>query len=134
MTEHPGLVIQEAIFGRISADPELLALGVQTFDYVPEGAHRPYVVVGEAITTPDNTHGAFGWITVSTLSIWSQERGFRQAHEIKNRLIVLFDHQPLIVAGFHHVETRHEFDQMTRDPDPKLRRALLRLRTATEQE
>lgn len=133
-TRSPTLPIQEAMFDRASTDPELLSLGIGVFDFVPEGAARPYIVLGEAFSTPDNTHGGIGWVTIATFSIWSEERGFRQANVVKDRLIQLFDHQPMEVAGFHHVETRHEFDQMMRDPDPKLRRALLRLRVATEQE
>lgn len=133
-TRSPTLPIQEALYERASADPVLSELEVEVFDYVDED-HRPrtYVVIGEAFTTPDNTHGSIGWTTVATLSIWTEERGFRAAHVIKDRLIELFDHQPLEVAGFHHVETRFEFDQMLRDPQPTLRRALLRLRIATEQ-
>ncbi|MGH9204209.1 MAG: DUF3168 domain-containing protein [Vicinamibacterales bacterium] len=134
LTRSPTLPIQEAIYDRASADDELKALDAEIYDYVPEDAPRPYVVIGEAFTTPDNTHGEIGWVTISTLSIWSDDRGFRQAHLVKDRIVQLFDHQPLTVEGFHHVETRFEFDQMLRDPQPTLRRALLRLRTATEQE
>ena len=134
-TFSPTLPIQEAIYAIALADDELKqTLGAGVYDYVPEEAERPYVVIGEAFTTPDNAHGSIGWLTVSTLSVWSDERGFRQVHQIKNRLIQLFDHQPLEIEGFHHVETRFDFDQTLRDPQPTLRRALVRLRTATEQE
>lgn len=134
-TASPTLPIQEAIFGRASTDDELTkTLGAEIYDYVPEGVVRPYVVIGEAFTIPDNAHGSIGWVTVSTLSIWSDARGFQEVNRIKDRLIRLFDHQPLVVAGFHHVETRHEFDQDFRDAQPTLRSALVRLRTSTEQE
>jgi hypothetical protein len=132
-TRSPTLPIQEAIFERASNDDGLQALSAETFDWVEESAKPPYVVVGEAFTTPDNTHGSIGWITIATLSIWSKERGFREANQIKDRLIELFDHQPLEIDGFHTVEVRFEFDQTLRDPQPTLRRALLRLRVQTEQ-
>ncbi len=131
----PTLPIQQAIYARASVDPLLDELDAEVFDYVPEGKQHPrrYVVVGESFTTPDNTHSGRGWITISTLSIWTDERGFMVAHQIKDRLIEIFDHQSLDVAGFHHVETRHEFDQLLRDSEPILRRAILRLRTTTEE-
>lgn len=134
MTVSPTLAIQEAMYERAAADAGLEALDTEVFDHVPE-KHRPrrYVVIGESFTTPDNDHSGRGWITISTLSIWTDERGFKVAHQIKDRLIELFDHVPLTVDGFHHVETRHEFDQLLRDPEPILRRAILRLRTTTEE-
>ncbi|MGH9252164.1 MAG: tail completion protein gp17, partial [Acidimicrobiales bacterium] len=53
----PELAIQEAIFERASGDPGLEALDAGVFDFVPEGQRRPYVVVGEMFSTPDNAHG-----------------------------------------------------------------------------
>lgn len=132
-THSPTLPIQEAIIAK--ARPDLATIEIEIFDYVPEDRRpRTFVVFEGSFTTPDNAHGSIGWITISTLAVWTEERGFKQASIIKDRLIALFDHQPLVVAGFHHVETRHEFDQLLRDPQPTLRRALLRLRTSTEQD
>lgn len=134
-THSPTLPIQEALFERIRDDDVISELGYEVFDYVPEDKERErkYVTVGEMFTTPDNTGGSIGWITIATLTVWSKERGFRIPHAVKDRLIELFDHQPMTVDGFHHVETRHEFDQLLYDPQPTLRRALLRLRISTEQ-
>lgn len=135
IAQSPTLAIQQAMYAAASADSELTGtLGADVYDEPPEGAKRPYVVFENLLTTPDNRHGAYGWQTVVTLAVWVEKRGYTDAHLIKSRLIELFDHQPLDVAGFHHVETRHELDQELRDPNPKLRRSLLRLRVITEQE
>lgn len=134
MTGLPEVEIQEALFKRAALDEILEARSVGVFDHVPETAFKPYVVVGEMFSISDNAHGTPGFVTIATFSIWSEQRGFREAHEIKDRLLELFDHQPLDVDGFHHVETRFEFSQTLRDPNPNIRRALLRLRIVTEQE
>jgi hypothetical protein len=127
--------IQEAAFNRASTDTALTEdLGAEVYDYVPEGQPRPYVALGEAFTVPDNTHGKFGWRTTVSLEVWSEERGFKQVNEIKDRLIQLFDHQPLALVDYHTVDVRHEFDQNLRDPDPNKRRAIVRFTVRTEQE
>lgn len=130
ITQSPTGVIQEAIFARIDQDPE----SPDVYDHVSEGAPHPYVVIGDTVTTPDNTHSGFGWRTIATLEVWVKERGYKQANAIKNRLVQLFDHQPLVLDGFHTVVVKHEFDQTLRDPDPRLRRAILRLVIETEQD
>jgi hypothetical protein len=69
--------IQQALYERLTDDAELMGLVSGVFDHVPEGTQRPYVVVGEATSIPDNRHGGFGRQSTATLHIWTRERGFR---------------------------------------------------------
>lgn len=125
--------VQEAIYGVLSGDATLGALITGVFDHVPEGTAYPYVVIGEALETPDDSHDRTGRHTVETLHIWSDHRGFSQLGAIAARVVALLDHQPLTVAGHHHVVTRYEFGQQLNDPDPHLRHTVLRFRVVTEQ-
>jgi hypothetical protein len=126
----PTGLIQQALFERIAADEQ----SPDVYDHVLEGADIDYVVIGEAFSTPDNTHSGFGFRTVATLEVWTKQRGFKRASDIKDRLLQLFDHKPMELDGFHVVDVKFEFDQTLRDPNPKLRRAILRLAIRTEQD
>lgn len=125
-------VVQTAIYQALSQAPELAGVGVH--DEIPEPAAWPYIVVGEAIEQPDNTHNRFGWQTLATLHIWSRYEGFAEANAIASHVTRLLDHQPLDVSGRHHVVTRSEFAQTLRDPEPGIRHVVLRFRIFTERE
>jgi hypothetical protein len=133
----PDLEIQQAIFVRASADETITqAFGAGVYDEPPEDAPRPYLIVGDApfTTTRDEAHGTFGWETVITVSIWVEERGFKLAHELAQRLVELFHRQFMELPSFHVVDVRLEMSQLLRDPsNPRLRRSQVRLRIRTEQ-
>jgi hypothetical protein len=125
------------MYERMTDDPDLMGMVTGVFDKIPEDELRPYVVIGEAIETPDNNHGQFGRQSVETFHIWSDHAGFSEGLRIKNSIIELFDHQPLDVEGQHVVSVRYEFSQTLRevfyDPEPNIRHIILRFRVTTEQ-
>ena len=127
---------QAAIFAKLTADAMLSTMLVGVFDGdAPEGTAFPYVLIGDAIETPDNAHGAFGRQTVQTLHVWSEYRGFAEASSIAYRLQELLDEQPLDITGHRHVATRFEFAQTLTDPDrPGLRHVPVRFRIITSKE
>lgn len=126
--------VQTAVYATLTGDQPLMGLVSGVFDEVPEGTAYPYVTVGEALEQPDNWLGGFGRQTVVTLHVWVDARGFAAATQITSRLVSLLDHQPLAVAGHHHVSTRYEFSQTLRDPEPGIRHIPIRFRILTEQE
>ncbi len=126
--------IQTAIYRRLTGDATLTALVTGVLDDVVESQAHPYVVLGEAIETPDNAHNRFGRQVVATLHVWSRFRGFSQALAIAGRLVELLDHQPMTLTGHVVVSVRHEFTQTLRDPDPEIRHVPVRFRITTEQE
>jgi hypothetical protein len=131
----PMLAIQTALYGTLSGDAELGALITGVYDYVPETAVYPYIKIGEAIETPDNRHGGYGWETVVTLHVWTQHRGHSRGLTIGKRVTALLDHRPLTVVGFDHLVTRFEFSATYTDPEPPgdIRHLVLRYRVVTEQ-
>lgn len=124
-------VVQAALYSVLNGDAQLAG---KVWDEVPEGTAMPYVVIGESIEQPDNSQDRHGWQTVATLHIWSRSRGFREANTIASRVAGLLDHQPLTVAGRHHVATRYEFAQTLKDPEPGVRHVVLRFRVLTEEQ
>ncbi|MFE0270810.1 DUF3168 domain-containing protein [Streptomyces sp. NPDC058992] len=137
MTTAPSAMgpVQTAIYGRLTGDAPLMDLVTGVYDYVPEGAEYAYVVIGEAIETPDNRHGGFGRQTVATLHVWTQHRGHSKGLAIAKRITELLDHQPLTIEGQEHIVTRFEFSQTLTDPEPPgdIRHVVLRYRVVTEQ-
>lgn len=133
----PALAVQTAIYTALTGDQQLMDLlsGEGVYDWVDGDPAYPYVVIGEALETPDNTHSGYGRQTPVTLHVWSRYRGYKQALEIAQRIIQVLDHQPLAVAGHHHVVTRYEFMQTLTDPDPsgQIRHVPIRFRVITEQ-
>lgn len=109
--------VQAAVLGALTADVALAGMVNGVFDYVIEGTSYPYVHVGEATETPDNTHSGFGRQTVVTLHVWSQHYGYSEALTIAARLIQVLDHQPLAIDGLTHVVTRFESSQTLTDPE-----------------
>lgn len=129
------LPIQRGIYAVLTADSALMDAIAAVYDYLPEDVPYPFVVIGEAIEAPDNSHDRYGRETVVTLHVWTQARGHTQGLTIAKRLTELLDHQPLTLEGLDHIATRHEYAQTLTDPEPpgNIRHVLLRYRVVTEQ-
>jgi hypothetical protein len=132
----PLLSVQTALYATLTGDGTLMGLITGVHDgRAPEDVLYPYVVIGEAIETPDNSHDRFGRQTVHTLHVWDQYSGFKSVLQIGARVNALLDHQPLTIAGLAHIATRYEFSQTLTDPEPPgdIRHLVLRYRVVTEQ-
>lgn len=131
----PMLAVQSAVYARLKGDATLTGMISGVYDYVPEDATYPFVVIGEALETPDNRHGGFGRQTVITLHAWSRYQGYAQVLRIGARVTELLDHQPLTIPGLSWIATRFEFSQTLTDPEPPgdIRHLVLRYRIVTEQ-
>jgi hypothetical protein len=126
--------IQKAMLAALKADEVLQGLVTGAYDYVPERAVYPYIVIGEATEIPRNSLNRYGWETVPTLHVWDQYRGFARVLRIGERIGEVLDHQPLALPGYTHVATRFEFSQTLTDPEPPgdIRHLVLRHRIVTE--
>ena len=125
--------IQVAVRDVLLADTTLANLVTGVYDHVDEGSPYPYVTVGEAIETPDNTHSGFGHQSTITLHIWTYTRGHKQGLEILEAVKRVLDHQPLAVTDRHTVSVRFEFAQTLRDPNPEIRHIPVRFRVTTQE-
>lgn len=111
------LPVQDAVLAALTADSTLMALIQGVYDWVKEDQAYPYIVIGEAVETPDNTHDSHGSNTVITLHVWSKYRGYRQALRIAARVRALLEHRPLTVTGHRHVATYYVSQQTITDPE-----------------
>src|SRR5690348_5060113 len=112
-------------------------ISASVYDDVPEHVSKPWVTVGEMISTPDNWHGGFGWSIGSTIHVWTMARGFKTAIDIANEIIVLLDHQVLAIDlpnSWYIVSVRFEQLSTLRDPDPEIRHVPVQFRIVIHQE
>lgn len=134
--------LQRAIIARLRGDTvpavglvALLGSPTKIVDQPPEGDAKPYVRIGEHLSTPDNDLTSYGREVTETIHVWTKARGNLTGQDIAARIIELLDHQPasLAVAGHRVVSIRSEFDQALTDPDPEIRHHVLRFRVVTAQ-
>lgn len=118
---------QTALFTVLDA-----GLAQPVYDHVDEGATFPYVVLGDATSTPEHSHDRFGARTTETIHVWSAHHGFSEANGIVSQIIGLLDHQELTVTGHHTVAVRWEQTIPMRDPDADLRHVAVRFAITTE--
>lgn len=136
VVDDPLNAVQEAFFTTARADTLLMSLlpgGV--WDEPPERETRDYLVLGDHLSLPDNSHDKFGREITQTFHVWTKSRGTKRGGAIAARWNALFDHQKgaLTVPGHRIVIVRNEFQQALRDPDPQWRQTLIRYRINTEQ-
>lgn len=124
--------VQDAFVARC----ESAGITVPVWDFVPEDQPYPYITVGEATATPDNTHGRFGRRVALVVHVWVKTReGFDPANRIVDQLVRAFDRQQdHITVNGHRLESVRFVDaRPMRDPDPLIRHVPVTLAFHTEQ-
>lgn len=126
----PLLPLQVALYGLLDAE-----LSVPVYDFIPEAASFPYVVIGECDEMPDNTHGAYGSEVTCTIHVWTESEGFALGLSLVDEISQVLDHQRqnLSLAGHRVVSVRRDLTRTMRDPNPRLRHCPVRYRICTEQ-
>ena len=130
--------VQVGLFALLDGDTQLSSLVTGVFDDVPEDQPHPYVVIGEALSTPANVHGRHGRQVVSTLHTWTRARSHRPGNQIGARLVALLAQGQTVLDPFvdGHVVwmINHEFHQNLRDPNREIRHRVDRFRIWTSQD
>lgn len=119
----PDNALQAALFSRLSNyAPLTAAIGAgNVFDFVPESAQPPYVVIGDDTLNDWDTKSKNGWEATVTVHAWSFEQAGRK--EVKTILGHVHDalHQQqanIAVTGFSLVQIRREFQQTFQETGP----------------
>jgi hypothetical protein len=138
--ESPIGPLQVAMVALLKGDTDLVTLlgGQKVFDQrAPEGTQYPYVLVGDHLSIPDNTHTTSGRDITVTVHVWTRTRTNKQGQDIAAAVSALLDHQVAalnaVLVGHKVVAIRNNFDQALTDPDPELRQHVLRFRVQTSQ-
>ncbi|WP_431729967.1 DUF3168 domain-containing protein [Verrucosispora sp. TAA-831] len=129
--------LQVALYAALRADPRVTELlAERVYDHVPEPAQYPYLVIGEALEEPDNTHDTVGRQADITLHLWDMVDGYLRPTEVVDALVQLLDHQrdALTITGHQVVSIRFRNARTLRTPDPRIRHVPVTFRVNTQQE
>jgi hypothetical protein len=111
----PDNALQAGIYTRLTGFATLTALvSTRVYDFVPESAAAPYVVIGDDTATDWDTKDTQGWEFTVTIHCWDFEKAGRKS--VKTILSAIHDalHQQesnITVSGFNLVQIRREFQQ-----------------------
>ena len=89
------------------------------FDFVPEEAQPPFVVIGDDTASDWSTKTVNGWDATLTIHCWDFEKAGRKL--VKTILSAIYDalHDQdanIPVSGFNLIMTRCEFERTMQDP------------------
>lgn len=119
--------IQSALFFTLTRALPALTI----YDYVPENARFPYLVIGEddSIDWSDKTNA--GLSSEFTLQVFSRSEGFREARGIANDVIKALTTGRLVIDGQRQVTGK--FLGCTSFSDGKDRRVVIRYETKVQE-
>ncbi len=125
----PFLVLHDAEVARIEAETTYTV-----YDDVPEGAAYPYVVMGEMTGRDWSDKFEPGQEVYSTIHIWSQYKGRKEATEMGDAILQALSKSPLDLApNFRAVLQELDMNELIIDIDGKTRHGILRNRYLIEQ-
>ena len=126
--------LQQAVFAALAANAPLIAVlgAARIHDDVPQGTDFPYLTLGQTSARDWSTGTEEGSEHTLTLTVWSQARGKKEAHEIMGAVRAALHEAPLALTGHRLVTLRHEFSEARRDPDGDTTRGTVRFRAVTE--
>lgn len=120
MSGTPSNPLQAGVYTRLSAYSALTALigSGRVFDYVPENATPPYVVIGDDTSIDWGTKTTDGWEATLTVHAWDFEKAGRKS--VKAILSAVYDalhrqEASVTVSGFNLIQIRHEFETTYQD-------------------
>lgn len=137
----PAWELQKAIFATLGADADLAtAMGgtVTIYDYAPERAPMPYVVIDEPGTsewdvTPTETDDGFGKEHTVMLHCWSSYEGKKEVNAMLRAIeMALRDYAPTL-TDHRLVNIRYQFSDRLRDPDGQAFHGVIQFRAVTEE-
>lgn len=125
--------VQQAIYGRLTVDAELVPLIAGVFDEVPEAKDKPYVAFAEITEKPMDSHDRIGWEVLVTLNVWSAYRGFGQTAQVLGHIHRILHRVELVVEGWELISIARVADGVRRVADPNLRQGQARFRVWVQQ-
>ena len=111
----------------------LIGAGLTIYDAVPDNADFPYVTIGYAQESPDDTHTSRGRKIISTIHVWSRYPGAKEIKELTATIISTLDRASFTLPDWHHVYTLFDSATYLQDPDGITRHAVVEFRSLLQQ-
>jgi len=125
----PFLTLHKAQYDRLKA-----ATSYRIFDNLPEQAEFPYVVMGEVSGRDWSDKFEPGQEVFSTVHIWSQYPGRKEAAEMQNAILQALTSSPLDLGpGFYTARGALDMSEMIIDIDGTTRHGIVRMKYLIEE-
>lgn len=125
----PFLTLHKAQYDRLKS-----ATSYRIFDNLPEQAEFPYVVLGEVSGRDWSDKFEPGQEVFSTVHIWSQYPGRKEAAEMQDAVLRALTSSPLALGpDFHAVFVALDMSEMIIDIDGTTRHGIVRMKYLIEE-
>lgn len=113
------LLLQKAIYARLTGDAPLMAKITGVFDFVPDNQTYPFLQIGEVDFGSFDTQTFDGFEGTITINLWHRpgSRGRAALHDIQNDVYNLLHKWIPSISGFTVVSMRYDFSNIIVDPD-----------------
>lgn len=113
------LLLQKAIYSRLTSDAPLMAKLTGVFDFIPDNQAYPFIQIGEVDFSPFDTQTFDGFEGMVTINLWhrSGSRGRAALHDIQNDVYNLLHKWIPSISGYTVVSMRFDFSNIIVDPD-----------------
>ena len=125
--------VQAAIFAALNGNVTWDSSNVPVYDLAPPGTAYPYVLIGDDVDTPFDSHSTPGTSTDLTIDVWTKSEGRKDCKGIARAVDVLIDRvgdpPSFSVTGYSTVILRRLETRTLRDESPEgnvLHRAITR--------
>lgn len=134
MMGSPVTILRRAIRAALLGDGALAAMlgGAKVFDEAPPGTQPPYIVFADTQWRDWSATLSRGAEQIFVLTVWSTQRGTREAHDIAARVVALLDEAPLPLAGATLIDLRFLQLEAKRDGSGRFARVNIRFRATLE--
>lgn len=122
----PSQAVQKALFEALGA------LSCEVYDYVPQGAAYPYVVIDSMVAMNDDPLASRREVRMVYLSIWSQYKGQKEVLGIHAQIDTLLHNKKLPLETGRMVMCRVIDKKSDREPDGLTFQGRVKLRVITE--
>lgn len=131
----PVVALRRAMRAALLADAQLTTTlgGPHVYDEAPPGAPAPRIGFSDVQARDWSAQSSRGAEQIVVLTVWSSERGTREALDIADRIVAVLDEAPLVLSGHRLVDLRFMQMATRREQNGRLARADLRFRATTEQ-
>ena len=125
----PFLTLHKAQYDRLTA-----AMSCKVFDNLPEQAEFPYIVMGEVSGRDWSDKFEPGQEVFSTVHIWSQYPGRKEAAEMQDAILQALTSSPLDLGpGFYTARGALDMSEMIMDIDGTTRHGIVRMKYLIEE-
>lgn len=114
---------QKGLYSALTGDAALMAVAQEVYDVAPQAADGgaagvfPYITIGMAVTTEDDTGSTLGHSVLARIHTWSRSGSTAECKQIQGLIYDALHNQALTVTGFTVYSVLRETSDMIRDAD-----------------